>query len=89
MFLSFDIMGSVGFGKEFNNLATGITHPAIKGVHDHMAILGTLGHVPWFLYLLGRIPGAASAYSSFFKWCGDEIERKQKVRDSLSLAWQR
>ncbi|CAI7567750.1 unnamed protein product [Penicillium bialowiezense] len=78
MFLSFDIMGAVGFGKEFNNLDTGVEHPAIKGVHDHMAILGTLGHVPWFLNLASRIPGAASGYSSFFKWCGDEIERKQK-----------
>lgn len=80
MFLSFDIMGAVGFGKEFNNLGTGIEHPAIKGVHDHMGILGVLGHVPWFLNLASRIPGAASGYSSFFKWCGDEIERKQKVR---------
>ncbi|CAG8114794.1 unnamed protein product [Penicillium olsonii] len=78
MFLSFDIMGAVGFGKEFNNLGTGIEHPAIKGVHDHMGILGVLGHVPWFLNLASRIPGAASGYSSFFKWCGDEIERKQK-----------
>lgn len=72
-------MGAVGFGKEFNNLGTGIEHPAIKGVHDHMGILGVLGHVPWFLNLASRIPGAASGYSSFFKWCGDEIERKQKV----------
>ncbi|CAG7921899.1 unnamed protein product [Penicillium olsonii] len=78
MFLSFDIMGAVGFGKEFNNLGTGIEHPAIKAVHDHMGILGVLGHVPWFLNLASRIPGAASGYSSFFKWCGDEIERKQK-----------
>lgn len=82
MFLSFDIMGAVGFGKEFNNLETGVEHPAIKGVHDHMAILGTLGHVPWFLNLASRIPGAASGYSSFFKWCEDEIERKQKVQSS-------
>ncbi|KAJ5348692.1 uncharacterized protein N7506_001945 [Penicillium brevicompactum] len=87
MFLSFDIMGAVGFGKEFNNLETGVEHPAIKGVHDHMAILGTLGHVPWFLNLASRIPGAASGYSSFFKWCEDEIERKQKVQSSSQFAW--
>ncbi|KAJ5211073.1 Cytochrome P450 [Penicillium cf. griseofulvum] len=31
MFLSSDIMGNIGFGKEFNNLVTGIEHPAIKG----------------------------------------------------------
>ncbi|KXG46361.1 Cytochrome P450 [Penicillium griseofulvum] len=81
MFLGFDIMGNVGFGKEFNNLATGMEHPAIRGVHDHMAILGILGHVPWLLNLASRIPGAASGYSSFFRWCGDEIEQKQKNWD--------
>ncbi|OJK03510.1 hypothetical protein ASPACDRAFT_49664 [Aspergillus aculeatus ATCC 16872] len=82
MFLSFDVMGDVGFGKNFGNLITGVEHPAIKGIHDHMAILGVLGHVPWFLNLVSRVPGATTAYSDFFKWCGDEIERKQKVWDA-------
>ncbi|KAJ5970326.1 Cytochrome P450 [Penicillium vulpinum] len=81
MFLSFDIMGNVGFGKEFNNLSTRIEHPAIKGVHDHMAIVGTLSHIPWLLNIASRIPGAASGFSSFFRWCGDEIEQKQKEWD--------
>ncbi|GCB28196.1 tryprostatin B 6-hydroxylase [Aspergillus awamori] len=82
MFLSFDIMGDVGFGKDFHNLTTGVEHPAIKGVHDHMAAGATLLQVPWFLYILCRIPGAVSGYSSFFKWCADEIERKQKTWDA-------
>lgn len=79
MFLSFDIMGNVGFGKEFNNLATGVEHPRIKAIHDHMAILGVGTHVPWLLNLAGRIPGAATSLAEFFKWCEDEIVLKQKV----------
>ncbi|RAK81785.1 cytochrome P450 [Aspergillus fijiensis CBS 313.89] len=82
MFLSFDVMGDVGFGKNFGNLTTGVEHPAIRGIHDHMAILGVLGHVPWFLNLVSHVPGATAAYSGFFKWCGDEIERKQKIWDA-------
>ncbi|KAL1961494.1 hypothetical protein VTN77DRAFT_1673 [Rasamsonia byssochlamydoides] len=79
MFLSFDIMGEVGFSKNFNNLNTGIEHPAIKGVHDHMGVLGVLSHVPWLLNILGAIPGATAGYSGFFKWCADEIKAKQKT----------
>ena len=79
MFLSFDIMGEVGFGKDFQNLNSGIEHPAIKGVHDHMAVLGVLGHVPWLLNIIGRIPRAAAEYAGFFRWCADEIERKKQV----------
>ena len=79
MFLAFDIMGEVGFTKNFNNLDTGIEHAAIKGIHDHMNVLGILSHVPWLLNLMSRIPGATAGYSGFFKWCADEIKAKQKV----------
>ncbi|KAJ5527378.1 hypothetical protein N7513_011537 [Penicillium frequentans] len=81
MFLSFDIMGNVGFGKEFNNLATGVEHPRIKAIHDHMAILGILIHVPWLMNLVGRAPGATNSFAGFFKWCEDEVVQKQKVCD--------
>ncbi|BCS28549.1 cytochrome P450 [Aspergillus puulaauensis] len=81
MFLSFDIMGNVGFGKEFNNLLTGVEHPGIKAVHDHMAILGTMGHVPWLLNIISHLPGATSAMAEFFKWCEDEVVQKHQNWD--------
>lgn len=79
MFLSFDIMGEVDFGKDFKNLRTGKENPAIQAIHEHMTILGVLSHVPWMLYLISSIPGATAAYAGFFKWCGSEIDSKQKV----------
>ncbi|KAE8154452.1 cytochrome P450 [Aspergillus avenaceus] len=82
MFLSFDVMGDIGFGKDFNNLTTGIEHPAIKGIHDHMTVLGIMGHIPWLLNIIGRIPGAASGFSGFFTWCGEEVDRKKKGWES-------
>ncbi len=86
MFLSFDIMGNVGFGKEFNNLSTGVEHPGIKAVHDHMAILGTMGHIPWLLNIISHLPGATSAMAEFFKWCEDEVVQKHQVRHGLKLS---
>jgi cytochrome P450 len=82
MFFSFDVMGEVGLGKDFNNLTGGTEHPAIKGIHDHMAILGVLSTVPWLLNILSSIPGAASGYSGFFKFCSDEIRAKNKTWDA-------
>ncbi|KAL4801865.1 cytochrome P450 [Aspergillus unguis] len=81
MFLSFDIMGVVGFGKEFNNLVTGVEHPGIKAVHDHMAMLGTMGHIPWLLNLISHIPGATAGMTGFFSWCEDEVVQKFKRWD--------
>ncbi|RFU30754.1 hypothetical protein B7463_g5576, partial [Scytalidium lignicola] len=82
MFLSFDVMGEVGFGKDFGCLESGTEHAAIKGVHDHMEVLGILSHVPWLLNILGCIPGATAGYTGFFSWCAAEIKSKQKQWDS-------
>ncbi|KAF1347461.1 putative benzoate 4-monooxygenase cytochrome P450 [Lizonia empirigonia] len=82
MYYSFDVMGEVGLGKDFDNLSSGQEHPAIKGVHDHMTMLGILSTVPWLLNLLSSIPGAAAGYSSFFSFCSNEIQAKNKTWDS-------
>ncbi|KAI3392598.1 hypothetical protein diail_5472 [Diaporthe ilicicola] len=78
MLLAFDIMGKVGFGKEFYGVSKGQEHPAIEGVHSSMNILGVMSHIPWLLNMMGKIPGAAAAYQEFFAWCGSEIEAKKK-----------
>jgi len=85
MFLNFDIMGDVGFGKDFNNLRTGIKHPAIKGIHDSIAVVGVLSHIPWLLNIVGRIPFATAGYSPFLRWCADKMKHKQKVSKHLVL----
>lgn len=82
MFLAFDIMGEIGFGKDFRCLADGRQHPAIRGINESMETVSTIGQVPWLLYILSRIPGAAAAYSGFFRLCEDEVENKLQVRTS-------
>lgn len=79
-------MGEVGFGKDFNNLTTSTENPAIRAIHKHMKVLGVLSHAPWMLYLISNIPGAAAAYADFFKWCGNEIDMKQKVCNPSPLS---
>lgn len=73
------MMGDVGFSKEFGCVANETEHPAIQSIHEHLAVIGIVGHIPWLLYLAARIPGAAAAYSGFFNWCGDEMDAKIKV----------
>jgi hypothetical protein len=79
MFFTFDTMGLVGFGKDFNMLDEGSEHSAIKALHDQMTVLGVLSSLPWLLSMLGAIPGLAGSYALFTKWCGDQGEEKQKV----------
>ena len=84
-YLSFDIMGDVGLGKDFAGVASGQEHPAIKAIHDHMTVLSIGGHVPWLLNLASRIPGCTAGYAPFFNWCAAELKAKQKVREPPCL----
>lgn len=82
MLLTFDIMGEVGFGKDFGGLKSGIEHPAIKGIHDHMTVLGIMATVPWLLNIAGKIPGATAGYAPFFSWCEEQVKAKYQVSSS-------
>lgn len=79
MYLSFDIIGEVGFGQDFGCVSSGTEHPVIKGIHSHMQVLGMLSHVPWLLNLLSRIPGATSGYAELFEWAEAQIKAKRAV----------
>ena len=79
MFFTFDTMGAVGFGKQFQMLDDGAEHSAIKGLHEQMTTLGILSSIPWFLSMVGAIPGLAGSYALFTSWCGEQVEEKKKV----------
>ena len=77
--LSFDVMGEVGFSKDFHMMSNGKEHKAIKGLHDSMVFIGILSHVPWLMQLVGSIPGLTGAFGDFVEWCNLEVTEKQKV----------
>ncbi|KAB8226159.1 cytochrome P450 [Aspergillus novoparasiticus] len=81
MLITFDIMGDIGFGKDFGNLTTGKAHSAISAVRDHMRVIAVVSHLPWLLNMLDKIPGAAAGYQGIFKWCTDQVETKRKSWD--------
>jgi GTPase len=76
---SFDVMGEVGFSRSFNMLDDEKEHKAIKGLHESMKFVGTMGHVPWLMQFLGSIPGMTGAYGDFVEWCVAEVKKKQSV----------
>ncbi|PNP40611.1 hypothetical protein TGAMA5MH_07608 [Trichoderma gamsii] len=79
MFFGFDVMGDIGFSKDFHMLESGSEHPAIKGVHDSMLAIGVLGTAPWLLSMISKVPGAAAGFSRFTAWCHQQLQEKRKV----------
>ena len=79
MFLTFDIMGKVGFGKENRQLESDSELPAIKGLHDNMGVIGLLSPVPWVIGMLLAIPGLSGSYGLFMDYCAKQVDEKRRV----------
>lgn len=86
MYLAFDVMGLVGFSKDFRQLEDAAEHAAIKELHGQMLILGILKPVPWVLTILGAIQGFVGEYGQFMTYCADRIAEKKAVRPILDRA---
>ncbi|KAL1979470.1 hypothetical protein VTN96DRAFT_5729 [Rasamsonia emersonii] len=79
MYYTFDVMGDVGLGKDFEMLTQETEHAAVKGLHDHMIAIGILATMPWLVNVLGTIPGVAGSYKAFFDYCSNQLREKQKT----------
>ncbi|RDW68698.1 cytochrome P450 [Aspergillus mulundensis] len=77
MYLAFDVMGLVGFSKDFRQLEDAAEHAAIKELHEQMLVLGILKPVPWVLTILGGIQGLVGNYGQFMTYCADRIAEKK------------
>ncbi|KIY02691.1 uncharacterized protein Z520_01156 [Fonsecaea multimorphosa CBS 102226] len=78
MFYTFDVMGDIGLSKDFEMLTTGGEHKAIKGLHDQMITIGTLGTLPWLLAFFSAIPGIAGTFQDFMEYCREQLEEKKR-----------
>lgn len=77
--LSYDIMGIVGYGKDFGNLRTGTEHHTVAGMRKAMLGMGTLKPVPWVANFLSHFPGGQGAMGPFSKHAKKLVEEKRKV----------
>ncbi|KIW74868.1 hypothetical protein Z517_11638 [Fonsecaea pedrosoi CBS 271.37] len=78
MFYTFDVMGDIGLSKDFEMLTTGGEHKAIKGLHDQMITIGTLGTLPWLLAFFSAIPGISGTFQDFMEYCRNQLEEKKR-----------
>ena len=83
-FLSFDIMGDVSFGTEFNLVKTGKIHFAIGLIRAGAIPIGFLTPVPWLFRLVASIPGAMRPFFQLVRWSREEAVRRLKVSRAIA-----
>lgn len=74
---SFDVMGQLAFGKEYNMLDSGKRHWALDLLVEGMEAVPQ--RIPsWLFRILINIPFAAQGLFKFLKFCRDEMEWRVK-----------
>ena len=77
-FLTFDVMGDLGFGKSFNQLETGEIHPGVALIAQWLSFAVYTMQIPWLITTLQYIPGIDDptlALRAFAKKCLREREQ--------------
>ncbi|RBR01496.1 hypothetical protein FVER53590_05671 [Fusarium verticillioides] len=82
-FYSFDVMGDLAFGRSFDMLKNGTSHPFMELVHSNMLMAGSLTHLPWIFPLLKRIPVLNRKNLEFQGWLKQQVDWRQKNKLDL------
>ncbi|KAF3401649.1 putative sterigmatocystin biosynthesis monooxygenase stcW [Penicillium rolfsii] len=85
-FFSFDLMGLIGFGKDFHQIESAVEHPAIQRLHSSLDVVARISPLPWMLGLISSIPFMMGNYSEFIDYCTDQVEERRKRWNSESRA---
>jgi cytochrome P450 len=85
-YFSFDIMGEIGLGKDFNSVEEGLTHKVMRGVMDVAVVVSYYGMVPWMLNLMSKLPKAApEGYMKFFDHCNNQVQaQREKIQPGVA-----
>jgi hypothetical protein len=78
-YLSFDVMGDVGFGKNFGMLDQGEKVEVLRKLEDGQKGLGVFGVVPWLFMVLTKIPSIRKEHDVFVEWCAKQILDRAEV----------
>ncbi|KAJ4396529.1 hypothetical protein N0V93_000749 [Gnomoniopsis smithogilvyi] len=85
MFFSFDVLGDIGYSRDFDLLKTGEHHEAITAIREQTVYIGTLSTVPWLfsmivnsMEVLSNI-GIKTSFNIFLDWCTQQVDARRKA----------
>jgi hypothetical protein len=85
-FITFDIMGELGFGQSYGQLESGRLHDAIDQITKFLRIGVCAAQVPWLVNIIQSIPGLGDPQRllrNFSTRCLDEREKVSAIDEQL------
>jgi cytochrome P450 family 628 len=87
-FITFDIMGELGFGQSYGQLESGRLHDAIGQITKYLRIGVCAIQVPWLVNIVQSIPGLEDPEKLFRKFserCMDEREKVNAIDEQFQF----
>ncbi|KAE9968960.1 hypothetical protein BLS_005568 [Venturia inaequalis] len=81
-YFSYDIMGDLAFGKDFNMLSSGEEHFAVNLLNEGMQPMA-MHFPPWFAQALTAIPGLATSYWKFAAYCSQQLDNRLNAKSGI------
>jgi hypothetical protein len=87
-FITFDIMGELGFGQSYGQLESGRLHNALDQITKFLRIGVCAIQVPWLVNIVQSIPGLEDPQTLLRKFsarCMDEREKVSAIDEQLQF----
>ncbi|KAG5917360.1 hypothetical protein E4U42_007267 [Claviceps africana] len=82
-FYSFDVMGDMAFGENFDMLRTGQAHRFMKLIHKHLIMIGIFNHLIWMFPLFRAMPILNREDAAVQDWLIKQVSHRQKNRPDV------
>ncbi|KAF2757755.1 benzoate 4-monooxygenase cytochrome P450 [Pseudovirgaria hyperparasitica] len=79
-FYSFDIMGDLAFGAQFDMLKDGVKHYFMVALHGFVKAVGILSYAIWIIPVFRLMPVLNAEDQKFWKWVGQQIDKRRQTR---------
>lgn len=78
-FITFDVMGELGFGQSYGQLESGKLHEALDQITKFLRIGICAVQVPWLVNIFQSIPGLEDPQRVFRKFSTRCMDEREKV----------
>lgn len=82
-FYSFDVMGDLAFGENFDMLSSGQEHGFMKLIHKHMVAVGYFSHLIWTFPLFRALPVLNREGMEFQDWLVKKVQHREKSNPNV------
>ena len=79
-YITFDVMGDLGFGRSYGQLESGRLHPGVAAIGQWLKFATLAMQLPWLMTAMQHIPGVKDPTLSLRSFAENSLREREKVQ---------